>query len=236
MKLSFVIPVYNERDNLRPLFGEIVAMADGARYDYEIIFVDDASRDGSLDVLKALAREHASVRYLSLVENRGQSTALGIGFVRAAGNVIITMDADGQNDPADVPAMLARYGEYDMVNGWRRSRRDTLSKKVGSRIGNGIRNRLTGETIHDTGCSLKVMRAEMVKRIKMYRGMHRFLPTLMRLEGARVMEMEVNHRPRLHGTSNYTNWRRAREGIFDLLAVRWMQKRYRPPVIGENNV
>ncbi|ANA39796.1 MULTISPECIES: glycosyltransferase family 2 protein [Geobacter] len=237
MKISFVIPVHNEQDNLLPLFDEITRMADAERYEYEVIFVDDGSRDGSLGVLKALAREYPAARYLSLAANRGQSAALGVGFAHAAGDVIITMDADGQNDPADVPAMMARYGEgCDMVTGWRRNRRDTLSKRLGSRIGNGIRNRLTGESIHDTGCSLKVMRADMVKRIKMFKGMHRFLPTLMRLEGARVVEMEVNHRPRRHGTSNYTNWRRAREGFFDLLAVRWMQRRYQPATIGERHV
>ena len=138
----------------------------------------------------------------------------------------MTMDADLQNDPANIPMMLKHYGQYDMVNGWRRSRQDSPAKKISSRIGNFVRNLLTGETINDTGCSLKVMRAEMVKNIKMYRGLHRFLPTLMRLEGARVIEVPVNHRRRQFGVSKYTNLRRGLEGFQDLLAVRWMIRRH----------
>ncbi len=145
------------------------------------------------------------------------------------------MDADLQNDPADLPDMLCYYGDYDMVTGWRHNRQDCLSKKIGSRIGNGFRNWLTEENIHDTGCSLKVMRAEMLKRIKMFRGLHRFLPTLMRLEGARVKEIKVNHRPRLHGESKYTNLRRGIEGFYDVIAVRWMIKRNLNIEIGERH-
>ena len=148
-------------------------------------------------------------------------TALYTGFQHAKGDVIITLDADLQNDSADIPAMLEHYGDHDMVTGWRQNRQDTISKKIGSKIGNGFRNWMTAETIHDTGCSLKIMRADMLKRIRMFRGLHRFLPTLMRLEGARVMEIPVNHRPRLHGVSKYTNWRRGIEGFLDVLAVKW---------------
>ena len=149
--------------------------------------------------MRALGAEHPAVRFVSFPENRGQSAALGAGFRAATGDVIITMDADLQNDPADVPELLTHFGTYDMVNGWRRERRDTLGKRLSSRIGNFIRNHMTNETIHDTGCSLKVMRADMLKNIKMYRGLHRFLPTLMRLEGARVVEVPVNHRHRQFG-------------------------------------
>jgi dolichol-phosphate mannosyltransferase len=156
----------------------------------------------------------------------GQSAALWAGFQQAGGDVIVTMDADLQNDPADVPAMLGHYGEYQMVTGWRFNRNDTLSKRIGSRIGNAVRNRLTWEKIHDTGCSLKVMDAVMAKRIKMYKGLHRFLPTLMRLEGARILEVKVNHRQRHAGVSNYTNLRRGIEGLYDVIAVRWMIKRH----------
>ena len=130
-----------------------------------------------------------------------------------------------QNDPADIPLMLTHYGEYDMVTGWRHNRKDTIFKKIGSWVGNTFRNGMTGETIRDTGCSLKVMRASMAKRIKMFRGTHRFLPTLMRLEGARVIEIKVNHRPRIHGKSKYTNLKRGIEGFHDVLAVRWMIRR-----------
>lgn len=225
-KISFVIPVYNEEENVPILFGEIRAAAGKLACDYEVIFVDDCSTDSSLREIKALAAQHPFVRTVAFPDNRGQSAALGAGFRAASGEIIITMDADLQNDPADIPAMLSHFGPYDMINGWRRERRDTLSKKVSSRIGNFVRNWLTNETIHDTGCSLKVMRADMLKNIKMYRGLHRFLPTLMRLEGARVLEVPVNHRHRQFGVSKYTNLRRGIEGFQDLLAVRWLIKRH----------
>jgi len=224
-KLSFVIPVYNEAENLNRLFQEITEKIDVVGIPYEIIFVDDGSKDTSLAIIKELARSNPQVHFISLEHNTGQSAALYAGFQQAAGDVIVTLDADLQNDPADIPAMLTYYGDYDMVTGWRYNRRDTLSKRIGSRIGNSVRNRLTGETIHDTGCSLKIMKAEMVRRIKMFRGLHRFLPTLMRLEGARVIEVKVNHRPRLHGVSHYSNFQRGIEGLQDVLAVRWMLKR-----------
>jgi dolichol-phosphate mannosyltransferase len=225
-KISFVIPVFNEEENILPLFQEIKRVAGTLGHLYEVLFVNDCSTDNSLAVIKELAGRYDMVRCFSFPTNRGQSAALGAGFQEATGDVIITLDADLQNDPSDIPCMLSFYGDYDMVNGWRYQRRDTLSKRIGSRVGNYVRNRLTGETIHDTGCSLKIMRADMLKRIKMFRGLHRFLPTLMRIEGARVVEVKVGHRPRIHGVSKYTNYRRAIEGIHDLLAVRWMLRRY----------
>jgi dolichol-phosphate mannosyltransferase len=203
---------------------------------YEIVLVDDCSSDSSFDIMKKLSATDPRVRYLSFESNCGQSAALYAGFQHASGDIIITMDADLQNDPADVPKLLQYFGEYDMVNGWRADRQDTLSKKIGSRIGNSVRNRLTWETIHDTGCSLKVMRASMLKRIRMFRGLHRFLPTLMRLEGARVIEIPVHHRARMHGVSKYNNLRRGIEGLYDVIAVRWMIKRHLKIRIKESNV
>lgn len=223
--LSFVVPVYNEAENLRELFDELSAAAARLAVPCEFLFVDDGSTDESPRVLAELARAHPAVRVIALERNSGQSAALGAGFQCARGDVIVTLDADLQNDPADLPAMLALYGAYDMINGWRHDRRDPWSKRVASRIGNAIRNRLTGERIRDTGCSLKVMNAALLKRVKMFRGMHRFLPTLMRLEGARVTEIKVHHRPRRKGVSKYTNLRRGWEGLQDLLAVRWMIRR-----------
>ena len=181
-QISFVIPVFNEEANLRPLFQELKTVADRLETPYEVIFVDDGSTDGGPAILDSLARAHAQVRILAMDANSGQSAALAVGFQAARGDVVVTLDADLQNDPADLPALLRLYGEYDLINGWRHNRRDTWSKRVASRIGNAVRNRLTGETIRDTGCSLKVMNAAMLKRIKMFRGLHRFLPTLMRLE------------------------------------------------------
>jgi dolichol-phosphate mannosyltransferase len=235
-KISFVIPVFNEEENLPRLFEEITRVADGLGGDYEILFVDDCSTDGSLQVIKGLRDRHPAVKYLSFEANCGQSAALYAGFQQASGEIIITMDADLQNDPADIPHLLGYFGDYDMVNGWRHDRQDSLAKKIGSKIGNGVRNLLTFESIHDTGCSLKVMDAAMVKRIKIFKGLHRFLPTLMRLEGARVVEVKVSHRPRLHGISKYTNLRRGIEGLYDVITVRWMIKRHLKIRIKENHV
>lgn len=224
--ISFVVPVFNEDGNIPILFSQLTTVADKLDRPYEIVFVNDCSTDRSLGVIGELMKKCPVVRCVSFTENRGQSAALGAGFRAAAGEVIITMDADLQNDPADIPMLLEQFGPYDMVNGWRKNRQDSISKKISSRIGNYVRNRLTGENINDTGCSLKVMRASMLKNIKMYRGLHRFLPTLMRLEGAKVIEVPVNHRHRQFGVSKYTNLRRGVEGFQDLLAVRWMIKRH----------
>jgi dolichol-phosphate mannosyltransferase len=235
-KISFVVPVFNEEENIPHLVGEIAATARTLGFPHEILLVDDGSRDGTLPAIKALVAGNPALKYISFSENRGQSAALYAGFQNASGDVIITLDGDLQNDPSDIPAMLSRYGEYDMINGWRHDRRDTLWKKIGSWIGNTFRNRMTGETIRDTGCSLKVMRASMLKRIRMYRGLHRFLPTLMRLEGARVIEVKVNHRPRVRGASKYSNLRRGVEGFYDVLSVRWMIRRNLTLPIRESNV
>ncbi len=225
-KISFVVPIYNEEENIPQLVEEIKAVAPDLCPNYEILLVNDCSSDSSLQVIRGLAAENKAINYLSLVRNSGQSAALYAGFQGASGDVIITMDADLQNDPADLRQMIKYYGEYEMVNGWRFNRQDSLSKKLASKIGNGFRNWLTRETIHDTGCSLKIMNAAMLKRIRIYKGLHRFLPTLMRLEGAKVVEVKVNHRPRLHGVSKYTNLRRGIEGFYDVIAVRWMQSRH----------
>lgn len=232
-EISFVIPVYNEEGNIKPLYKELKKVAGTIASSYEIIFVDDASYDNSLNEIKELALIDNNVKYISFLKNRGQSAALYAGFQKAEKSVIITMDADLQNDPEDLIHMIKLYGEYDMVNGWRKNRQDTISKKIGSKIGNFIRNKLTKETIHDSGCSLKIMNARMLKKIKMFRGLHRFLPTLMRLEGAKVVEVPVNHRKRKVGVSKYNNINRAIEGLYDLIAVRWMIKRYLDIIIKE---
>lgn len=235
-KLSYVIPVYNEEENIDELYEEITGVSKTLPYNYEILFVDDGSSDNSLNKIKTLLQEDKHIKYISFAQNRGQSAALYAGFTYASGDTIITMDSDLQNDAKDIPNMLKYYGDYDMVTGWRYSRKDTFSKKMGSKIGNGVRNFLTNETIHDTGCSLKIMRADMLKKIKMFKGLHRFLPTLMRLEGARVKEIKVNHRQRIHGKSKYTNLKRAQEGFYDLMSVRWMIKRYINYTIKDKNV
>lgn len=224
---SVVVPVFNEEDNLPVLYDEIHRAATISGKEWEVIFVDDGSKDRSLEVVKELAQKSSHVRFVALDKNSGQSAAFSAGFDAANGEVIITMDADLQNDPADIPNMLREYERgFDMVIGWRAKRKDTFAKRIASKIGNGIRNWLSQETVRDTGCSLKVMRSSMAKNIPMFTGMHRFLPTLMKCQGATVSEIKVNHRPRLHGTSKYGIWDRARTTFFDLLAIRWMKKRY----------
>ena len=236
LPVSIVIPVYNEDENLPRLFDEIAQAMRPLERAWEVVFVDDGSRDASLDMLKALAQANAEVRYLSFTRNRGQSAAFCAGFDNAAHPVIVTLDADLQNDPADIPAMLALFDQgFDMAIGWRQKRQDSLSKRIGSKIGNAIRNRLTRESVRDTGCSLKVMRRDMLLKIPRFKGMYRYLPTLMKLEGARVAEAPVNHRERHSGVSKYSNWQRALVGMRDLLGVRWLQDRHFGYEIREKN-
>lgn len=227
-EISLVIPVYNEEGNLPVLAEEIAAAMAGVARPWEVLFVDDGSVDASLEIIRSLAEDSPHVRFVSLAGNRGQSAAFAAGFREAGGEIIITMDADLQNDPADIPAMLAIYGRggVTMVVGWRADRKDTLAKRMASKIGNAIRNAISRETIKDTGCSLKVMRRDMLLRLPVFNGMHRFFPTLLRLEGAVVAEVKVNHRPRRSGVSKYGIWDRAGKTVLDLLAVRWLQSRH----------
>lgn len=225
--VSIVVPVFNEEENLVALSAEIHTIAAGLGKPWEVLFVDDGSTDRSLKVIRELARNSPHVRYLAFARNCGQSAAFKAGFDAARGDVLVTMDADLQNDPADIPAMLALYEDgNDMVIGWRACRRDSLAKRWGSRLANKVRNGFTRESVRDTGCSLKIMRASMARRIPMFTGMHRFLPTLMKLQGAKVAEVAVNHRPRRYGVSKYGNWDRLKAGLLDLVAVRWMQSRW----------
>jgi glycosyltransferase involved in cell wall biosynthesis len=236
-KISLIIPVYNEEENLRDLYREISGAFAGLACGWEMVLVDDGSTDGSLSIIHELAAADLRVRYVSFARNCGQSAAFAAGFRYAGGDVVVTLDADLQNDPADIPAMLEVYRQgVDMVIGWRARRQDTFVKRWASRFANWVRNGISRETVRDTGCSLKVMRAEMVRAIPMFTGMHRFLPTLMKLEGAKVAEVPVNHRPRSRGVSKYGIWDRAWASAYDLLAVRWMQKRHIGYVVADTNL
>jgi len=232
--LSVVLPVYNEAENIPQLVEEICKALDGTT-PYEILLVDDASTDNSLDVIKQLAREDKRIRYLAFEQNCGQSAAIAAGFSHASGDAIATLDSDLQNDPADIPHMLPYLGEYQLVNGWRRIRRDNLWRRFGSRVGNGVRNWAIRETIHDSACGMKIIDADLARKLRPFRGFHRFIPALTRIEGGAVIEVPTNHRPRLHGRSNYSNLRRALEGLIDLFAVRWMQNKAIRPVIKEHH-
>ena len=223
--VSLVVPVYNERENLAPLMEEIRVALAGRRY--EVVAVDDGSTDGSLAELKALKGRFPELHIVSFAANAGQTAAFAAGFRAARGDVIVTLDADGQNDPADVPAVLEALAtsEASAVAGFRAQRQDSVWKRVQSRIANGVRNRLNRETIRDTGCSLKAYRASTVRELPLFTGMHRFLPTLVKMRGGTVVEVPVRHRPRRGGTTKYGMWNRVFRSFADALAVRWMQRR-----------
>jgi len=225
--LSVVFPVYNEEENVPLLLDEIAKALDGKGWTYEIVAVDDGSRDRSLAVLREQRAKHPTLRVLALEKNSGQTAALDAAWRAARGRFVVSLDADLQNDPADIPKMMTSLeaSGADMVIGVRVNRNDTWSRRMQSKIGNSVRNWITKDNITDTGCSLKLVRREAIDRVTLYTGMHRFLPTLVRLRGYKVIEMPVNHRARQFGVSKYGAMNRAFRGLADCLAVRWMSKR-----------
>lgn len=238
LDLSVVFPVYNEAENIPILLAEIRAALEEQPWTWEIVAVNDGSRDDSVAVLRSAKREYPNLRIVSLETNTGQTAALDAAWRAARGEYVVSLDADLQNDPADIPAMMRKIRDenVDMVIGVRVNRQDTEWKKIQSKIGNGVRNWITGDQITDTGCSLKILRRSCIDRIRLYTGMHRFLPTLMRIEGFKVLEMPVNHRPRRFGESKYSAMNRAFRGLADCFAVRWMSGRtFRYRAIEEEN-
>ena len=220
-----MVPAFNERENLAPLLAEIAAALEGLRY--EVIIVDDGSTDGTWDALKALRQQYPQLHIIAFERNAGQTAAFAAGFRAASAPIVVTLDADLQNDPADIPKLvdaLQRSGAT-AVAGYRATRRDTSWKRLQSRIANGVRNRLNGEVIRDTGCSLKAFRTDAVRALPLFAGMHRFLPTLVKMEGGTVTEVPVGHRPRKHGVTKYGMWNRVWRSLMDAFAVRWMQRR-----------
>lgn len=233
IEYSVVVPVFNEEENLRILTQEIVSVMNELKNPYEIIFVDDGSTDDSLKILKELKKEYNQLKVIVFEKNSGQSAALEAGFRKSKGNIIITLDADLQNDPNDIPKLLKELYDCDSVVGWRDKRRDSLGKKITSFLGNFFRNLFLKDGIHDTGCSLKVFKRKAIERLKLFKGMHRFLPALIMMEGYKVKEVKVNHRPRKYGKTKYGFFDRFRATIIDLLAVMWMKKRVVPYIIKE---
>lgn len=225
-RLSVVIPVYDERENLAPLVDELARVLRPLGSAFEILLVDDGSRDGSAESIRELIPRFPELRAIHFKANRGQTAAFDAGFKYARGEVVVTMDADLQNDPADIPKLLDALEGHDAAVGYRASRKDTWLRRVSSAIANGIRNRLSGDDIIDTGCSLKAFRREALLDVKLFAGLHRFLPTLLRIEGYSVVQVSVNHRPRVAGASKYGVWNRALRAFVDLLAVRWMKNRH----------
>jgi glycosyltransferase involved in cell wall biosynthesis len=223
--LSVVMPIFNEEENLPLVVPAVAEVLDSTGEGYEVLLVDDGSTDGSYGTMLELQQQFPAVRCLRLKSNAGQTAAMTAGFRSARGEVVITLDADLQNDPADIPLLLEKLDEYDAAVGWRHKRQDSTWKLIQSRIANWIRNKLSGENITDTGCSLKAYRRACLENLKMYDGLHRFLPTLIKMEGYSVAEVKVSHHPRKHGNSKYGMMNRAIPAFFDLLAVRWMKKR-----------
>lgn len=227
--ISVVIPIKDERDNLRPLTDQLLKVLqtreESDTAPFEIIYVDDGSSDGSSELLDRLAAEHPPVTVWHFDRNYGQSAGFDAGFKRSTGALIATMDGDLQNDPADIGVLLAHAKDYDLVCGWRTNRHDSLIRKISSRVANAVRSAVTGDRVHDTGCSLKLFRRPVVDRLQMFTGMHRFFPALALMHGFTVTEVPVRHHPRTHGVSKYGVGNRLFKGLYDLIAVRWMQTR-----------
>lgn len=229
--LSVVIPVYNEEGSIPPLWAALEPVLRATGVAWEVLFVDDGSKDKSLDLLRGLRARDSRVRVFSQTPNRGQSKAFWVGFQAARAPVVVTLDADLQNDPRDLPLLLAAIKpdaitQADLAIGWRHQRNDPFLKRISSKIANGFRNWVTDEEVHDVGCSLKAFRREVFAHFYPFRGMHRFFPTLARIAGFRVVEVKVSHHPRTRGVSKYGVWNRLVGPLLDCLAVRWMKKRY----------
>ncbi|MCS7091621.1 MAG: glycosyltransferase family 2 protein [Verrucomicrobiota bacterium] len=223
---SVVLPVYNERENLEPLLVELAQVLNGLAQPFEVIAVDDGSTDGSLQELKRLQKHWAWLRVVPHRFNAGQSAAFLTGFARARGSVVITMDADGQNDPHDLPAMVAQLrGSVAAVCGVRQNRQDPWIRRVSSRLANAFRNWITGDHVADAGCALRVLRRDALQELLPFNGLHRFLPTVLRYQGYEVVEVPVNHRPRTRGQSKYGIRNRLWRGVIDCLAMRWYRAR-----------
>lgn len=225
LDLSLVIPVYNEEANLPLLWPEIREVLDPTGLNYEIIFVDDGSRDRSAELIRGFREQDPRVRLVRLKINAGETAATDAGFRATRGRWVVTMDADLQNDPRDIPTLISHLDRWDAVTGWRPRREDPWIRRVSSRIANWVRNAVSGDSIHDSGCTFRAFRHQCLAGLTLYRGFHRFIPTLLRMQGYRVLEVPVNHRPRRFGQSKYGIANRALTAFLDLLVVRWMADR-----------
>lgn len=221
--LSVVVPIYNEEENVAPLHERVSAALAASGLEYELILVDDGSSDGTFPLLRELAARDRRVKVIRFRRNFGQTAAMAAGFAAAGGRVIVPMDGDLQNDPADIPMLCAKIDEgYDVVSGWRKNRQDTfINRRLPSIIANSLISRMTGVHLHDYGCTLKAYRREVLDGVNLYGEMHRFVPALASQVGARVAELPVRHHPRLHGTSKYGISRTTRV-VLDLMTVKFL--------------
>lgn len=230
VELSIVVPVFNEQGSLKGLYEEILQAISG-KYDSEIIFIDDGSTDNSLDILTEFQQGDDRVRVISFRSNFGQTAALSAGFEHSRGRIVIPLDADGQNDPADIPRLVEKLDEgYDIVSGWRKKRHDNvLRRKLPSRVANWLIARITRVKLHDFGCTLKAYRAESLKEINLYGEMHRFIPVLGSWSGEKVAEMVVNHRPRTTGATKY-GLNRTIKVVLDLITIKFLMSFSTKPI------
>ena len=221
-EVSVVVPLLDEQDNIGPLYEQITQTLAG-RYSFEMIFIDDGSTDGSFAVLAKLHKADAKVRVIRFRRNFGQTAALAAGFAHARGRIIVALDADLQNDPADIPQMIAKLDEgFDVVSGWRKKRHDNaITRLLPSKIANWLISRITGVKLHDYGCTLKAYRREVLAETKLYGEMHRFIPAIASWSGAKIAEMVVNHRPRTAGAAKY-GLARTWKVLLDLITVKFL--------------
>jgi glycosyltransferase involved in cell wall biosynthesis len=234
--LSVVIPVCNEEENLPHLWPELRSVLEPLSLSFEVIFVDDGSRDRSPEVIRSFRESDPRVRLVRLKVNAGETAATDAGFKAARGRWVVTMDADLQNDPHDIPRMLSHLDRWDAVTGWRthRGEGDSLVRQLSSRVANRVRNWISEESIQDSGCTFRAFRRECLRGLVLYRGFHRFIPTLLRMRGYRVIEVPVRNRPRRHGQSKYGVLNRVFVATADLLVVRWMKSRLLRYEVTEN--
>ena len=227
VELSVVIPVYNEEDNLPLLWPELRGVLEQMAVSFEVLFVDDGSRDRSAEIIRAMREADARVRLVRLKANAGETAATDAGFKVARGQRVVTMDADLQNDPRDIPALVQRLEQWDAATGWRvyRGQGDSVVRRISSRVANLTRNWLSDESIRDSGCTFRAFRRECLRGLVLYRGFHRFIPTLLRMRGYSVVEVPVRNRPRRFGQSKYGVLDRLFVALVDLLVVRWMKNR-----------
>lgn len=226
MKYSLVIPLKNEEENVRDLIEEIKPVMKGLNQPWELIAVDDGSTDNTLNELEKLKVSCPELKVLVFDKNYGQSAAFDAGFKAAKGEFVITLDGDRQNDPNDIPKLVSLSQEADLVSGRRVNRQDPISKKWISKGANFVRSRFCEDGIQDTGCSLKLYRRSCLEKIKLFKGMHRFLPALFLIEGFRIKEVPVNHRERVKGATKYNFFNRSFNTVADMFAVRWMKNRH----------
>ena len=231
MRLSVLIPIYNEVENIPLLCDAVLGVLDTLPHQAEVILVNDGSSDGSGEALERAAASDSRLRIIHFRRNYGQTAALMAAIDHASGDILVPMDGDLQNDPADIPRLLAKLDEgYDVVSGWRRNRQDkAVTRKLPSRIANWLISKISGVELHDYGCTLKAYRRDMLENVRLYGEMHRFVPIYAAWEGARITEMEVNHNPRRFGVSKYGLGRVAKV-ILDLVLIRFMQKAFDRPI------